>query len=211
MSRTTRCLEKYSVPESGKPILCGHVFAQLIGGISLRKVHGWACAHNAQNNFPDIDFNYLSRKRNIYNSRNRGTQHFLLFERTCGEVMKFKAPTASQEAPMASREAPTISQAAPTASREAPQTYDMHACLRNKVAKQSQTILQLRKKLKGMDQFVKQLQNSLKVKKSKKSKKFQELLSRELHDDCLVKGVPAKHVSELLQSIVQRFQDRITS
>lgn len=99
MSRTTRCLEKYSVPESGKPILCGHVFAQLNCGISLKEVHGWACGHNAKNNFPEIDYYYFRRKKKIYSSRNIGARHFLIFEQTCGEVMKFRAPTTSPEAP----------------------------------------------------------------------------------------------------------------
>lgn len=121
MSRTNQCLEKYSVLESGKAILSGHIFNKIFHDIPVRTV----CElENTKNNFPPVDFNDGIRLK----KRNKAM--FSKFEQICEVVVNFKTSTFT----------------APATSQETLHSYvGLIWELRKKVAKQSQTIAEKKK------------------------------------------------------------------
>lgn len=64
MSRINQCLEKYSILESGKPILSGYIINKFLHDIPVRTVCEWASLENTRNNFPPVDFNDVIRLKN---------------------------------------------------------------------------------------------------------------------------------------------------
>lgn len=69
MNRVDHCLDKYSVPLSGQPILFGHLFRKFFDKISIKSVHESATFGKRKNAFTPIKVFKVSRLHKLYKKK----------------------------------------------------------------------------------------------------------------------------------------------